>query len=278
MAIQTNTDNQTEEKKLQSLFGSIDYRVARSKEELEKAYLLVYNEYLKRDYVCESSSKLRLSLHNALPSTSTFIAVLEKEIFSTVTIVADSELGLPMDESYHEELSQLRKQNKKLCEVTMLASNTTLFKEGVSMMLNSKKMFLIFNLFKLIFDYATQHLKLDYICITINPKHSLTYDFLLFKDLGGLKQYDKANGAPAVAKYIDLSTVESECKEKNKEGLYLMFFEKRTAEEKFTDKCKFSENELNYFFAEKTSIFKNSSFAQLNYIKSLYPGYNFYVK
>jgi len=273
MAANVNTKNQ-EETKLQTLFGAIDYRVARSKEELEKAYLLVYNEYLKRNYICQSSSTLRLSMHNALPATATFIAVLENEIFSTATVVADSKLGLPMDESYHEELSQLRKQNKKLCEVTMLASNTSLFTEGVSMMLNSKKMFLIFNLFKLIFDYAIQYLKLDCICISINPKHSLTYDFLLFKDLGGLKQYDKANGAPAIAKFLDLSTVESECKEKNKEGLYLMFFEKRTTEEKFADKCRFSESDLNYFFKEKTSVFKNASFDEFEYIKSLYPGYN----
>lgn len=274
MTANVNTKNSTEEVKLQTLFGTIDYRVARTKEELEKAYLLVYNEYLKRNYICQSSAELRLSIHNALPSTSTFIAVLENEIFSTATIVADSELGLPMDETYHEELSQLRKQNKKLCEVTMLASNTSLFTEGVSMMLNSKKMFLVFNLFKLIFDYAIQYLKLDCICITINPKHSLTYDFLLFKDLGGLKQYDKANGAPAIAKLLDLSTVERECKEKNKEGLYLMFFEKRTSEEKFTNKFKFSESDLNYFFKEKTSTFKNTTSDKLKYIKTFYPGYN----
>ena len=278
MTINTNTENQTEQMKLQTLFEGIDYRVARSRDELEKAYLLVYNEYLKRNYVCESSSKLRLSMHNALPTTTTFIAVLENEIFSTATVVADSELGLPMDETYHEELTQLRNQKKRLCEVTMLASNTTLFNEGVSMMLNSKKMFLIFNLFKLVFDYAIQYLKLDCICITINPKHSITYDFLLFKDIGGLKQYDKANGAPAIAKYLDLSTVENECKEKNKEGLYLMFFEKRTTENKFSDKFKFSESDLNYFFAEKTSIFKNASANELKYIKGLYPGYNLFVK
>lgn len=274
MTANVNTKNSTEEVKLQTLFSTIDYRVARTKEELEKAYLLVYNEYLKRNYICQSSAELRLSIHNALPSTSTFIAVLENEIFSTATIVADSELGLPMDETYHEELSQLRKQNKKLCEVTMLASNTSLFTEGVSMMLNSKKMFLVFNLFKLIFDYAIQYLKLDCICITINPKHSLTYDFLLFQDLGGLKQYDKANGAPAIAKFLDLSTVERECKEKNKEGLYLMFFEKRTSEEKFTNKFKFSESDLNYFFKEKTSTFKNTTSDKLKYIKTFYPGYN----
>lgn len=263
----------TEQLNLKQLFDTIEYRVARSREELETAYFLVYKEYLKRGYVKESDSKLKFSLFNALPQTTTFVSALENEIFCTATLIPDSPLGLPMDEIYHQELIQLRRQNKKLCEISMLASDTDLFGEGISVMLNSKKMFIIFYLFKVILDYAKQYLKFDCICITINPKHKLTYDFLLFKDLGELKIYNSANGAPAIAKYLDLNTVEEQCKNSNREGLFRMFLQKQTPPDKFMNKFMFSGEDLKYFFVEKADVFKNAAIAQLDYIKQCYPAY-----
>lgn len=259
----------------ESLIGSIDYRVARSRAELEKAYRMVYKEYLKRGYLQESNPELKLSVYNAIPQTTTFVSIFEDEVFSTATLVVDSPLGLPMDDIYHRELEGLRKENKKLCEISMLASDTGLFSEGVSLMLNSKKMFFIFHLFKLVFDYARDHLSLDCICITINPKHALTYDFLLFKDLGGLKTYGAVNGAPALAKYLDLNTINRECEQRRKEGLQQMFLQNRTPPGKYARKITLNPQDLKYFFVEKSHIFQDSSPAQLGYIKQCYPAYDF---
>ena len=141
----------------------------------------------------------------------------------------------------------------------MLASNTELFKGGTSMMLNAKKMFFIFFLFKTIFDYVKDYLKLDFICITINPKHKLTYDFLLFKDLGELKTYQHANGAPAIAKYLDIKGAKAECIKTNRQGLYKMFFLRKTEPDKLSTKFNFSLKDLQYFFVEKTDVFKNAA-------------------
>jgi len=274
IAKKTMAPQQTE---LDTFLEAIDYRVARSREDLENSFTLVYREYLKRGYVKESDSKLKLSIYNALPSTTTFVAMLEKEVIATTTLIPDSPLGLPMDTLYHEELNVLRQQNKKICEISMLASNTELFTSGTSMLLNSKKMMLIFYLFKVIFDYAKDMVKLDHICITINPKHSLTYDFLLFKDLGGLKTYRNANGAPAIAKHIDITMAEQECRQKNKEGLLEMFFFKKTNMEKLAGRITLNPQDLTYFFVEKTDIFKAAPLLQLGYIKDCYPGYDFGV-
>ena len=254
---------------------AIEYRVVRTKDELEKAFHLVYQEYLKRGYTQPHPSQMRLSIFNALPETTTFIAIWEKEVLATATLIPDSPLGLPMDEIYHQELENFRKRKKKLCEISMLASNTELFKNGVSLMLNSKKMLFIFFLFKLIFDYVYNLLHLDYICISINPKHKLTYDFLLFKDLGELKTYSSVNNAPAIGKYLDLNNVEEECKKAGKEGLYKMFFSSPSEPTKFSPKLILSAEELRYFFVEKTDIFKKATSHQLEYIKKCYPTYDF---
>ena len=41
---------------LSEFIDTIEYRVARSREELEKAYALVYQEYLKRGYAQKNTS------------------------------------------------------------------------------------------------------------------------------------------------------------------------------------------------------------------------------
>ncbi|MBN2483165.1 MAG: hypothetical protein JXD21_03030 [Candidatus Omnitrophica bacterium] len=260
---------------LQTLLNLISYRVARSRTELEQSYHLIYDEYIKRGYMQENPSHLRISFFNALPETTTFIAIAEETIIATVTLIPDSPLGLPMDEIYHKELDTFRGQKKKICEISMLASNTEFYKNGISLMLNSKKMFFIFYLFKLVYDYAKDYLNLDYLCITINPKHKLTYDFLLFKDFGELKTYSGANGAPAIGKYADVKNIRDECRREKNEGLERMFFSRETDPIQFSNKVMLREEDLEYFFMRKTDVFKNASPTQLAYLKNCYPNFDF---
>jgi hypothetical protein len=252
-----------EQQLLQTFVEKVEYRVARTREELEAAYSLVYKEYLKRGYINPDGERIKLSIFNALPQATTFIALLDKQIVATATVVPESPLGLPMDKIYHEELCSLRQRSDKICEVSMLASDTEIFQGGVSVMLNAKKLFFIFNL-------------LDYMCITINPKHNLTYEYILFKDLGGgLKTYDTVNNAPAIAKFLDLKSSKEECQKLNKPGLYEMFFVRRTHPEHFARKSVFTPADLKYFFVDKTDTFKQAPSIQMAYLKSCYPAYDF---
>ncbi|MCP5007336.1 MAG: hypothetical protein GY941_25865 [Planctomycetes bacterium] len=269
------SDCNNNRKSLHNFLDKINFRVARTKEELEGAATLVQKEYTKKGYVKDSNSIIRLGIHNAHPHTTTFVATAGNDVIATTTVIPDSPVGLPMDELYLEELNQLRAGGNKICEISMLACDTELFRSGVSMMLNSKKLFLVFSLFKHILDYAKEFLKLDIICITINPKHKITYDFLLFKDLGGLKTYDDVNNAPAIAKYINLNTVEEEYKKNDRRERYSMFIQRKTDPRNFLNKYRFSYQDLKYFFVEKTDIFKHATSSQIEYLRECYPAYNF---
>ncbi|MEW5895759.1 MAG: hypothetical protein AB1650_08415 [Candidatus Omnitrophota bacterium] len=261
---------------IKSLFEGIEYRVARSREELEKAYRLVYQEYRKQGYLDENTSKLQASVYNALPQTTTFVALVDDVVTATATIIPDSPLELPMDDLYHAELNELRGEGKKLCEVSMLASSSELFGEGVSLMLNAKKMFLIFFLFKYIFDYVRIELGVDYICIAVNPKHANTYDSLFFKNLGGgMKYYSKVNGAPAIAKCLNVQTVDEQCISRGRQSLYKMFLTGPADRDKFSRKVELKPEDLKYFFVEKIKVFRDATPQQLSYLKSCYPSYDF---
>jgi len=257
--------------KMQAFINRIDCRVARTRNELEQAYALVYKEYLKRGYEDESSPQIRFSLYNLFTQTTTLVASAEQNIVATATLIPDSSLGLPIDELYKEELDGFRQQNKKVCEVSMLASDTSLFREGTSVMLNAKKMFLIFILFKLILDYAKDHLHADYMVITINPKHRLTYECLQFTDLGPIKHYDKVKGAPGLGKVLEVKTAHK----KLQKGRYKMFFSGKTDPVQFSHRKFLTLEDIKYFFSKKTDLLLKASSDQLNFIKECYPSYNF---
>ena len=260
---------------MKSLFQGVDYRVARTRGELEKAYRLVYQEYLKQGYVNEHPSRMRFSLHNALPEAATFLALVDDFVTATATVIPDSPLGLPMDELYHRELDELRLGNKKICEVSMLANTSELFGDHVPLMLNAKKMFLVFFLFKHIFDYVRMEQGSDYICITVNPKHANTYDSLFFQDLGGLKQYHKVNGAPAVAKYLDVRAVQDRCSSSGRQGLYKLFLSGQADPEKFKNRVRLLPEDIRFFFVDQVNLFKDALPAHVEYIKACYAQYDF---
>jgi hypothetical protein len=260
--------------KIAAVAKETEYRLAHDREELEKAYRLVYREYLWRGYLKRDYPyPFKISLYNALPQTVTFVAVLMGEIIATVTLIPDSPLGLPMDQIYKSEIDLLRDQHRKIAEVSMLASNTEAFGKGISMMLNSSKLFLIFSLFKVLFDYGREKLDIDDLCIAIHPKHSLTYRFLFFESFGETKAYPGVAGNPAVAKRLDIRKAEEKCE--SRKGLYRMFFVRRTRSVVFEKKVTFTPSDLHYFFVEKTDIFKDATQSQRNYLRCCYPDYDF---
>ncbi len=251
---------------------SVEYRVARTRQELTDVYRIVYKEYIKQGYINPNPSQMHYSMHNLIPQTTTFVALADGKVITTATVIPDSPLGIPMDELYKAEVDTLR--DKKICEISMLANSSELFKDEVSLMLNAKKLFLVFYLFKHMLDYVREYLHLDYICIAINPKHKATYESLFFKDLGGLKNYDKVNGAPAIAKVLNVHTVEEECAKNQKNNTYKLFFSGMSDPEKFADKIAYTPQDIEYFFVEKKNLLLTASNEELKYLEECYPDFD----
>jgi len=246
------------------------YRVARTRQELEEAFSLVYKEYLTRGYIPKDyRSRLRISLYNALPSTTTFVAKQGKNVVAAVTLIPDSSLGLPMDKIYKKELDVLRKQNCKIAEVSQLAIDTSPFVKHSFSMFNFGKLIFIFRLFKALLDYALDIEHLTNLCIAINPKQQLLYKFLYFEPIGGLKYYASVNKAPAVA--LNLRLNEAEQKARSRMSLYKIFFGNKTDPKSLEGKFKLSPRDLECLFVEKSNIFEKLTPAQINILKASYP-------
>jgi len=246
------------------------YRVARTRNELEQGFGLVYSEYKRKGYIPKGfKSKLRISLYNALPSTTTFVAMQNKRVVASVTLIPDSPLGIPMDKLYKKEVDKLRKQKCKVAEASQLSIDTRLFGKGFFSMFNFNKLIFIFRLFKLVLDHALRVDGITDFCIAINPKQQYLYKFLGFQQIGPLRYYGLVNRAPAIAFRLNLQGLRDRMQDRR--GAYEIFFGKQTDPKLFNNKFKMSPKDLNYFFVNKSDLFEKAASKQLKIIKNCYP-------
>ena len=181
------------------LADGLDFGLATDRHTLEQAFRLQHDQYVAHGYMDAHPSGWRLSLHNALSATRVFVARCGGRVVGTMTLIADSPLGLPMDEIYTDELRRLRDARGNLAEVSALAMDPEYQPSGVPILLRLIRMLVI---------YAAQ--TVSDLCIAVNPHHAAFYRKAFhFQDIGGLKQYGKVNGAPAIALRLDLALARS---------------------------------------------------------------------
>jgi hypothetical protein len=182
-----------------SLADGLDFGLATDRRTLEQAFRLQHDQYVAHGYMDAHPSGWRLSLHNALSATRVFVARAGGRVVGTMTLIADSPLGLPMEETYTDELRRLRNARGSLAEVSALAMDREYQSSGVPILLRMIRMLVI---------YAAQT-ESD-LCIAVNPHHAAFYRKAFhFQEIGGLRQYGKVNGAPAVALRLDLALARS---------------------------------------------------------------------
>jgi hypothetical protein len=256
----------------------VEYKIASTRKELEGAYKLVYRSYLASNLTKAYRCPIRLSIFNALPETTTFIAKYNGEVIGTATMIIDTCMGLPMDKIYKKELDRFRKNSKQIAEISMLGTSHDFFVERAFSLLNAKKMVFLFKLFKLILDYALYKTRINDVCIAVHPKHAKLYQLLQFKGFGALKYYESVNKKPAQGFHQDLNKTKewmSSKKDIMAASLYKIFFGTKTPDKVLNKKFEFSESDLKYFFVKKSDVFKNAGLQRINQIKKFYPDYDF---
>jgi hypothetical protein len=178
----------------------ICFKIAESREELEAAYRLVHDVYVREGYSDPHDSGLRVNLRYALPTTTTFIGTHEGRVVITMTILGDSPLGLPMDMIFSSELYELRCQGRYIAEVGAFASHPDF---------RGRSQAVAFNTNKIMWTYATRSLQVDDLVIAVNPKHERIYKHLiLFETIStDVKSSHYVKDAPAIAMRLNLRTV-----------------------------------------------------------------------
>lgn len=147
-------------------------KVAETQQEIEAAYQILHDNHVSRGLSAPHSSGLRIIKYFSLPTTTTFIVLWERKIVGTMSVIADSPMGLPMDQEF--DLSPLRKKNLRFGEISSLAIDRK----------HRNSFSLPFHLFHFYNRYVRDYMNLDGTVIAIHPKAISFYETLLnFKRL-----------------------------------------------------------------------------------------------
>lgn len=236
-------------------------RQVRDRSELEQALALVHDNYVRCGYMKPHPSGMRLNVHYALPSTRTFVSVVDDEVTATVSLFCDSALGLPMDHLYARELRPLREEGRHIGEVGMLADRRRSLSRALPVLLKMMKRLFC----------SARHLDLSDLMITVNPKHKAFYARMLcFEEYGPQKSCQTVNGAPAVLLRINMVALREE--NVQRERIRKLFFSPLPEGSAYRGDYQMRPEDLEYFFLEKTDLLRQADNESLSAIESQYPG------
>jgi hypothetical protein len=141
---------------------------------------------------------------------------------------------------------------------------------------------MMMRLVRMVVLYAAETAQLDELCIAVNPRHADFYcKAFYFRRFGDLKEYQKVNGAPAVALRLDLELVRSWIAQladgsSGGDDIYEFMFSPENRHpvleriDQDLPRSAMSSAQLIWFFAGHESLGQASE-QELAYVQSLYP-------
>ena len=171
------------------------YRVAADMATRDRVYRFAYEIYNGVALASNGDGRV-VSPHDAGPETFTLLAEDGAgTAVGTLSLVFDSERGLPCDEIYWLETGRLRAEGRRMAEVTRLALRKD--------MPDSRRVLL--RLFNLIYIYARRVRGYTDFVIEVHPRHLKYYErAMCFEKLGDEAECSRVGGAPAVLGRVDL--------------------------------------------------------------------------
>src|SRR5436190_1468693 len=88
----------------------LEYRIASSLEDRAAAFQLVYQSYLRTGLGAPNLYRMRVTPHQLCDSSQIFVGLSDGEVASTVTLVGDGRLGLPMESMFSQEIDEFRSE------------------------------------------------------------------------------------------------------------------------------------------------------------------------
>ncbi|WP_413284619.1 N-acyl amino acid synthase FeeM domain-containing protein [Vibrio sp. MA40-2] len=256
---------------------AVTYKIAVEKQELEKAFSLVWENYVETGLQQNDNLGLRFTKYHLLPDTRVFIANFHEELadqkpekytgkgicVGTVTLVMDGPMGLPMEEFCGEAIDKMRKEGRKVAEVVAFAVDPKYTKH---------KIFL--HMFKLLFQFAAMKGVTD-ICCSVTERHIRFYRRVcLFEPIGELTPYSAAYKHRVQGHRLDISQAKKKAEEfyggrEFDADLFRFFFGETYNRQKGEGK-PLSEENIEYFANKKTKFIETLEGQELDVLRSEY--------
>jgi hypothetical protein len=237
---------------------------ASSLEELQASYRIVYKEYTARGYCPPNPAEMLFSHYCFLPQSRTFVTSERGHVTGTVTAIPDSLAGLPMESIFRQEVNQLRNSGR-VGEVSLLAVDQEATGQNLFSLADFKKHSLSFSLFKMIFHYFRVSGLTD-ILIAVHPKHTMLYRYMSFEPLGDVRDYQKAEGNPAIPMRCNLDRL---VRNPEARGFVKYLFHDKPREDFFRAAVNASPEALRFFV--KGLLWPRLTRSQRDLFEAFYP-------
>lgn len=179
-----------------------------TEDELRECFRIIYRGYHRRGYCLTHPTQMYYHHYIFVPGSRTFALKDKNKTVGTISLIADSSCGLPLEKLFSRELGRLRSDGRKLAEVSMLALEDNKSRPGIFSLANFEKQIQLFRLFKIMYEYARNVTGVTDLVIGVHPKHETLYRYLKFIPLGAPKRYQEARGNPALPMHLDIVNAE----------------------------------------------------------------------
>lgn len=176
----------------------LEIKIADTTEELESAYKLLHDSYVKSGFMNPDPTGLRVLSQHLLPQTTTIVAKWDNKVIGTLSLIRDNPFGLPLEKIF--DVSERRINGRRLAEVSSLAVDPN-YRGQINLSL--------FPLFRFVYQYARDCFGIHEFVIAVNPSMvDLYLGYMCFEKLKAKpKAYDFVNGAPAVGLFLNFQTI-----------------------------------------------------------------------
>lgn len=249
-------------------------KIAETKEELEACFSVLHDAYVDSGFMKPDPSGMRVTIYHALPTTTTLCAKYDGQVVGTISLVRESELGVPLQQIF--DLTAVREKEGNIAEVSALAVHRKFRRTGGS---------ILFPLMKFMYEYCTTFFDTRHLVIAVNPSHIEMYESLLFfrrLTANVVERYDFVNGAPAIGATLDLKEAldifkKHYASKPTRRNLHAYFTQVKLPNIQFPTRRFFTTNDpvltpslLDYFFNVRTNTFANLSERKKTLLHSIY--------
>jgi tetratricopeptide (TPR) repeat protein len=183
----------------------IDFRIAETREDLEGALHLVYENYIDKKYCQFNIYHMHIYLFDVQPQTRTLVAVQGNVVLGTLMLVFDSGLGLPSDKLYKTEFDGLRANGRRIAEISKLS---------MGHVPAIQHLIILRGLFRLAWLLTANVRQMTDFCILIEPHHEGFYcKQYNFERIGEERADASAGDASSLLLRLNLETARERLRE-----------------------------------------------------------------
>jgi hypothetical protein len=181
--------------------AEISCRIAKTRQEREAAFRLVYKSYLRSGLGAMNGYQMRVTPYHLLPTTEIFIAEYQGEVIFTMSLVTDGALGVPMEHVYGDEIARLRRRGLLVGEISCLADRRAELVRFFPLFLRTSRVLVQF----------ARRRGLDAVVAAVHPKHARLYRrYFDFRIIGEQKDYPAVRNHPALALWAEFARLDRE--------------------------------------------------------------------